>query len=343
MMQSNKLFFQLAIIVLIGALMIFAKSFLIPLAYSFLIALVLYPITSFLEKKKFGVFLSILLPLIMVCAIFGGLLTLLGYEAVILSGNWPLLQEKLNILFANLQLELEKEFGWSTASQLNWANESLQKITQNIGSVIQQTFRLTFEAIFNLIIIPIYVSLILVYRQKLITLVTNFAPEKYRHKIPLVLKETVSMYARFIQGMAVVYLSVGTLNTIGLLIIGVEKALIFGMLTAIMTIIPYFGIVISALLPISVSWINTGSVWQPLGVIGVFSLVQYLEANLIFPYIVGKHVNINTFAAIMAIFIGSLIWGVAGMILFLPFVAMFRIFAGHFEELKPWATFLESR
>jgi predicted PurR-regulated permease PerM len=325
------------------AILMVAKGFLIPLAYSFLIAMVLYPVTSFLERKKFGVFLSIILPLLLVCVVFSGLLTLLAYEAVILSGNWPLVQEKLNIIFNNLQLELEKEFGWTTAAQLDWAKESLQKTTQNLGSFIQQTFRVTFEALFNLIIIPIYVSLILIYRRKIIALVRDLAPVQYRDKVPVVIKETVIMYGRFIRGMVMVYISVGILNAVGLFLLGVEKAIIFGMITAFMTIIPYFGIIISALLPISISWINTGNVWQPLGVIGVFSLVQYLEANLIFPYIVGKQVNINTLAAIMAIFIGSLIWGVAGMILFLPFVAMFRIFAGHFEELKPWATFLETK
>jgi len=325
------------------AILMVAKGFLIPLAYSFLIAMVLYPISVFFERKKFGKFLSILLPLFFMCVIFAGLLFLLGYEAVILAGNWPVIQEKLNIIFNNLQLELEKEFGWTTAAQIEWIKESLQKTTQNLGSVLQQTFRLTFEALFHLIIIPIYVALILIYRRKLIALVSGLAPEEYREKIPLVIKETVTMYSSFIRGMLMVYLTVGTLNTLGLFIIGVEKAIVFGMITAFMTIIPYFGIIISALLPISISWINTGNVWQPLGVIGVFSLVQYLEANLIFPYIVGKQVNINTLAAIMAIFIGSLIWGVAGMILFLPFVAMFRIFAGHFEELKPWATFLESK
>lgn len=343
MMNLNKPFLHLAGIILTGVILIFAKSFLIPLAYSFLIALVLYPVTAYLERKKFGILLSIIIPLLLVCVVFGGLLALLIYETVILSGNWPLLQEKLNLVFNDLQRELESEFGWSSSAQLAWATESLQKLTQNVGTIIQETFRLTFEAIFNLIIIPIYVSLILAYRRKLIQFVSDLTPEKYRSKVPGVIQETVSMYSKFIRGMVLVYITVGVLNTIGLFFLGVEKAIVFGMVTAFMTIIPYFGIIISALLPISISWLNTGQIWQPLGVIGVFSVVQYLEANLIFPYVVGKQVNINTFAAILAIFIGSLIWGVAGMILFLPFVAMFRIFADHFPELKPWAEFLGAK
>jgi predicted PurR-regulated permease PerM len=339
----NSIFQKTSTILFVGIILIFAKGLLIPIAYSFFIALVIYPITSYLEKKKFGLFLSILIPLLIICLIFSGLITLLTYEALILASKWPLLQEKLNSVWVDIQRELEKDFGWSTVTQLDWIKENLQKITSNIGFIIQQTFRVTFEALFNLIIIPIYVSLILIYRKKLVAFVSDIAPDKYKEKIPAVIKKTVSMYSRFIRGMITVYLSVGILNSLGLFLLGVENALFYGMISAFMTIIPYFGIMISALLPISVSWLNTGSAIQPLGVIGVFTIVQYIEANLIFPYIVGKQVNINTLAAILTIFIGSLFWGVAGMILFIPFVAMFRIFAEEFTELKPWADFLGNK
>lgn len=339
----NSLLQKIAIVFFIGVILIFAKGFLIPLAYSFFIALVLYPITSYFERKNSGKFFAILIPILLLCVIFSGLIALLTYETFILTGNWPLLQEKLHVLINDLQFELEKEFGWSTEAQLAWIKESLQKLTNNIGYIIQQTFKVTFEAIFNLIIIPIYVSLILLYRRKIITFITAIAPLKYQEKIPFVIKDTVTMYSRFIRGMLLVYLSVGTLNSIGLYFLGVEKAFIYGMISAFMTIIPYFGIMISALLPISISWLHSGSIWQPIGVVGVFTFVQYIEANLIFPYIVGKHVNINTFAAILAIFIGSLVWGVAGMILFVPFLAMFRIFSEHFDELKPWSDFLGNK
>lgn len=128
----------------IGVILIFAKGFLIPLAYSFFIALVLYPVTSYFERKKAGKFFSILIPILLLCVIFSGLIALLTYETFILTGNWPLLQEKLHLLINDLQFELEKEFGWSTEAQLAWLKESLQKLTNNIGYIIQQTFKVTF-------------------------------------------------------------------------------------------------------------------------------------------------------------------------------------------------------
>jgi predicted PurR-regulated permease PerM len=135
--------------------------------------------------------------------------------------------------------------------------------------------------------------------------------------------------------MVLVYIIVGILNSIGLLALGVPHAVLFGMLCAIMTIVPYIGIVLSALLPISVVWLSTGNIWYPLGVVAVFSFVQYLEANVIFPKVVGTQLHVSTFAMLVAIIAGGILWGVAGMVLFIPFVAILKIISDYIEEWKP--------
>lgn len=92
-----------------------------------------------------------------------------------------------------------------------------------------------------------------------------------------------------------------------------------------MTIIPYLGIIISALLPITIAWITKDSIWYPIGVVGVFILVQYLEANVIFPKVVAKQLNISTWATLVAIIAGGILWGMSGMILFIPFLGMLKL------------------
>src|SRR5690606_14880576 len=85
-----------------------------------------------------------------------------------------------------------------------------------------------------------------------------------------------------------------------------------------LTFIPYIGIMIGALLPIMISWTLFDSVYYPLGVIAVYTFVQYLEANIIFPWAVSQRVNLSTLSTLVAIFVGGLLWGAAGMILFVP-------------------------
>jgi len=337
----NRSFQFLAIIFFIGTFLWFGKPFLIPIAYALLIALVLYPITQYLEKHKFGRTLSVVLPILLLCMIFFGLVSLLAYEAALIGAKWPLIQQQLDPFMSKLQAQLERDFGWTTADQTIWLRESLKRISENMGAFLKNSLKATFEALFNLIIIPIYVGLLLLFRGRLVTFLSDLTPQEYKDSLPKVLADTVKVFSRFIRGMLIVYLSVGVLNSFGIWALGVEDALLFGMLSAIMTIIPYFGIIISALLPVTISWLHTGSIWQPLGVIAVFAFVQYLEANLIFPYVVGRYVNLNTLAAILAIFLGALLWGVSGMILFLPFLAVFRIFADHFPAFKPWGDVLK--
>ena len=145
---------------------------------------------------------------------------------------------------------------------------------------------------------------------------------------------TVDTYYSFIKGMVVVYLLVGILNGLGLLLLGIPHAILFGFIASVLTFIPYVGIMVGSLLPITVSWITYDSIWYPIGVIGVFTFVQYLEANVIFPFAVSRRLNVNTLAMLVAIFTGGLLWGVSGMILFVPFTAIAKLVADHNPKWK---------
>jgi len=134
--------------------------------------------------------------------------------------------------------------------------------------------------------------------------------------------------------MLLVYLIVGILNSIGLAIIGIPHPFLFGFIASILTFIPYVGIMISSLLPITIAWITFNSVWHPLGVILVFGIVQILEAYIIFPFAVGSRLKINTLVIIVMVIAGGILWGAAGMILFIPFISIVKLIADRTESLK---------
>ncbi len=316
------------------------KPFLVPIAYALIIAIVLYPLCRYMESRGFGKGISIAVALIIPGILFAGLISLLGYELVLLSRKWPMIHEQIDPYFNRLQLQLQHDFGWTVADQISWIKDNLNALSRNAGTYLNNTLNAIIHGLIQLIIVPIYIVIFLVFRGRFVSFIMDIAPEHLRVKIEQMIQETVVVFARFIRGMVLVYLTVGLLNTLGLWMIGVENAFVYGMLSAVMTIIPYFGIIISALLPITLTWVETGSLLLPIGIIAVFAVVQYLEANLIFPYVVGRFVNLNIFASIAAIFLGALIWGVAGMILFIPFLAVFRLVATYFPEMKPWTKLL---
>jgi predicted PurR-regulated permease PerM len=134
--------------------------------------------------------------------------------------------------------------------------------------------------------------------------------------------------------MLLVYTIVGIMNSIGLAIIGIPYPLLFGFTASLLTFIPYIGILVSAILPITIAWITFNSIWYPIGVIFVFGLVQILEAYIIFPYAVGSRLKINALAILVVILIGGLLWGAAGMILFIPFLSIIKLIADRTESLQ---------
>lgn len=219
----------------------------------------------------------------------------------------------------------------TTDSQNNW----IEKLTGSIGGILKSSVETTINILFILFLTPVYTALFMYHRKVFVQYLKLVTPDKYQHQLDTILKQTIHTCFNYIKGMILVYLIVGILNSIGLFALGAKHSLLFGMLCAIMTIIPYIGIFISALSPISVVWLETGNFWYPLGVVAVFSFVQYLEANVIFPKVVGTQLHVSTLAMLVAIITGGIIWGVAGMVLFIPFVAILKIISDHIEEWKP--------
>ena len=168
-------------------------------------------------------------------------------------------------------------------------------------------------------------------------------PSQNKGSLQEIISLTINTYYNFIKGMALVYLLVGILNSIGLLVLGIPHAILFGFIASILTFVPYVGIMAGSLLPIAIAWITHDSIWYPIGIIGVFAFVQYLEANVIFPLAVSNRLNVNTLVMLVAIFAGSILWGLAGMILFVPFVGIAKLIADHNPEWRTLSMILGNR
>jgi predicted PurR-regulated permease PerM len=311
----------------------FGKSLFIPLFYGLLIAMVMYPVCRRLEEKGLGRSVAIAISLGIVVLLFVALLLLLGWQISLFREDIPELNNKMRPLIPAMQRWLSDHLLINVDTQNQWLKQSVVNLSGNAGHWLQVTLNATAGTLLSLFIIPVYAALFLFHRGTFVRFARKLVPGRSQ-SFDAILDETIHTYFNYIKGMVLVYLIVGVLNSIGLLALGVKHAILFGMLTAIMTIIPYVGIFVSALLPISVAFITTNSIWYPVGVVAVFSFVQYLEANVIFPKVVGTELNVSTWAMLVAIFTGGIIWGVSGMVLFIPFVGILKIISDHVKEFE---------
>ncbi len=191
-------------------------------------------------------------------------------------------------------------------------------------------------------LVPIYVFFILLYRENFKAFLIQLGERKNSNYLEI-FNEIKIMIHSYISGLLIVISIIALLNTTGLLILGLKYAVFMGLISAVLTIIPYIGIVMGAALPLLVAFLTKDSLWYPLGVIGVFALVQFLEGNFITPNVVGSKVNVNPLAAIIALLIGGATWGIVGMILAIPLVGVAQIILRHDPRLKPYSLLLSTR
>jgi len=328
------------LIVALSILLYFGKSLFVPISYGLFIAIVLYPLARWLELRKWPRSLAITLCLLIIVVLFIAIVSLLVVQINVFKKDLPVLNQKLQPAILSLQQWLYGVFGISISSQKDWWQNMLQSMGDNAGNIAQNVLSITANSLFTLFIIPVYSALFLYNRGTFVQFIEEAAGANTRVEVRKILNEITSTYFNFIKGMVMVYIIVGVLNSLGLMALGIRYAILFGMLTAIMTIIPYIGIFISALLPISVAWITKDSIWYPVGVIAVFGFVQYLEANLIFPKVVATQIKVSTWATLVAMMIGGILWGVSGMILFIPFAGVLKIISDHVPSWKPVNTLL---
>lgn len=332
--SSDTTLTYLQYIVLGGLILYFGRDIFIPLSFGILLSFVLYPVCAWLERKGVSRLAAIVVSLTLLILLGLLLLLLLVFQFVTFTDDWPAIQSKVNSSLSALSLFLADVVGFSLEQQERIIEQMTDQSGSNILSVVRRTVSASAFSMVLLILVPVYTVLLLYYRRYWVKVLGRLFPTESNERLKEILSLTIQAYYNFIKGMALVYLIVGTLNSVGLLLLGVPHAILFGFIASILTFIPYVGIIVGSLLPMAMSWITYDSIWYPIGVVGIFAFVQYLEANVIFPLAVSKRLNVNTLIMLLAIFGGGILWGMAGMILFVPFAGIAKLIADHNPKWK---------
>lgn len=330
--------------IIYGSLILyFGRDVFIPLGYALLISFVLYPSCAWMESKGVGRMMAILINLVLLTLVIVALATLLVQQFTLFLKEWPALQEKLLGVLSAVSRSLTGLFGVSEANQAKLMTRLTDELAGGTLSVVRDAITFSAWTAVALILIPVYTILILYNRHQWVKVLYRVFPAERNENTREILTLTIQAYFNFIKGMGIVYLVVGILNSAGLLLLGVPHPVLFGFIASVLTFVPYVGIIIGSLLPIAMAWTTYDSVWYPIGVVGIFTFVQYLEANVIFPVAVSNRLKVNTLAVLLAIFTGGILWGVSGMILFVPFVGIAKLIADHKHGLKTLSMMLGTK
>lgn len=338
--QNLKTYTMLSVLVLcIGGMLYLGRVVLIPFSFALLLSFIFYPMCKWMERKTHRS-LAIATVLLILLLIGDLIYQVLATSFSLLQTEVTQSADKLYVLWTTLLHYLDSIALIDAEKQKAMLEQIEASLPERLFGILRSTLYFSISSIAALLMIPIFVALILYYRERLVAFVLAVVPERHYETFRKTIQETAMTYFRFIRGMALVYLAVATLNSIGFLILGIPNAIYLGILASLLTFFPYVGIMIGGSIAVIVAWTTFGSIWYPLGVVGILTVVQYLEANVIFPVVVGQQLKINTFITVVAIFVGGMLWGASGMVLFVPFAAILRILAERMEEWKPLAILL---
>lgn len=326
---------SLAIIILF-----FGRDVLTPLAYAALLSVLLHPLTGFLEKRKFPRLLSISIAVAIACIVFACLVTFIGMQVGQFGEDLPRLKKESLEYVGGLQAFVRENWGIAYKDQLRWFQQWISQAWESDGGFVSQTL-LTFMDVTTLVVlVPLYSFLMLFYKDLIIEFFFRMFSGNSTGTLKDVLTEARVVVKSYVLGLMFETAIIAVLNSIALLLLGIDYAILFGIIAALLNLIPYVGILIGSLLPLCMALITKDSGWYALGVIGSFGLIQFIDNNLIIPYVVASRISINALVSIIAVFIGGMLWGISGMFLSLPAIAIFKVIFDRVETLKPWGLLL---
>ncbi len=323
--------------------LVFGKPLFVPLTFAALFALLILPLCRKLEiwglKRGFASLLSIFILIVPLIILIG-----LGtHQITELTASFKLFKNQATTTLDTIQNFIQ-----------NFLGASLQKHIEHIKSQLSSFMHIAEASLKDLVINAlkvaavtiltlVYTFFFLYYREKLKTFLLQIISRQEHSNVRAVITEIQTMVSHYLFGILTVMFILALLNTLGLSLIGVKYALLLGPLAAFLNVIPYIGTAIGSTIPLIVNFLNGGSWYSTLAIIVLFTLVQLLDSHVLTPTIIGPRMQVNPLAVITIAAIGALLWGIPGIILFIPLLGIIKIIFEHIPQLQPYAYLISNR
>lgn len=325
---------------ILGYLVILAKDLVDPLIFGFLFAVLLLPISNFLERKcrlprSASSFISVILFVAFVAAI----MYLVGTQLSNLSNDWPMLLSQIKQSLQNVQEWIQGAFHITASKQLVYVEDTGRKIMASGTAVLGTTFGAISSLVLFYIFILIFTFFILFYRRLLLRFAISVFNDDNSNVVMDIVENAQKILRQYIFGLLLEMVIVAGVSITVFYIIGIKYAALLGILVGLFNIIPYLGIFTALLLSTLITF-ATGTLSETITVALSVVGIHAVDANLLLPAVVGSKVRLNALITFIGIILGEMLWGLSGMFLSIPIIAIFKIIFDRVETLKPWGYLL---
>jgi len=312
----------------------------VPLVFAIVISIVLSPIVEFFVRHKFNRNLSIIL------AIFLALLLILGLGALIisqlnqLSDSWPALVDRFSDI---LNQSISQFSGWVDVNPDHvheWISNAKNELINSSGPALGQTIVSVGSSIAVFFLIPVYVFLLLYYQTIILEFIRRVSGKTNQVQVGAVVTQTKTVVQSYLIGLLIETAIVAILDVTALLLLGIDFAILIGVIGALLNLIPYIGGLVAVALPMAVAIATKTTPMYAIYVLAAYYLIQFIDNNYIVPMIVASKVKINALFSIIVVLAGNALWGVSGMFLSIPLIAIVKLIFDNIEPMKPWGFLL---
>lgn len=317
----------------------YAKGFLVPVAFAGLLAMLLMPVSVWLERKGFPRVLAIIISMLVLIAFFAGIIWLLTWQVSDLAKDAGNIEKNLLKKLGELKKFISDTFGISLQKQ----NEIFNKQKENAGSGGAQVtglFAMLGGFLTNLVLCLVYIFLFLYFRSHIKKFILKLVPDEKMTEAQEVIENSREVAQKYLTGLAMMIGCLWVMYSIGFSIVGVKSPIFFAILCGLLEIVPFVGNLAGTSITVLVSIAQGGDSSLIIGILITYALVQFIQTYILEPLVVGAEVNINPLFTIMGIVIGEMVWGIPGMILAIPLLAIVKIICDHVEALKPYGFLL---
>jgi predicted PurR-regulated permease PerM len=336
-------FYAKATIILIGLFVLvwilyYTQAIVIPLIFSIILAILLHPVVLFFQKLRINRVLAIIITLILALAVIVAVGIFIISQASMFGEAWPKLVDKFTDLLNSVTSWASGYFHISPRKITTWITQAKNSLI-NIPA-IGQTLVSVGSSVFILILIPVYIFMLLFYQPLLLEFLFRLFGTKNQSQMSEIVHEVKTLIQRYLLGLIIEAVLVSIMHSIGLLALGIEYAIIIGIIGAMLNIIPYLGGIVGVAIPMIIALITKPSPLYALYVLAIYYFIQLIDNNLIVPMIVASRVKINALVSIITVLAFGALWGIPGMFLSIPLTAIIKLIFDHIDSLKPWGFLL---
>ncbi len=328
---------NLLFLVLLTVVLYYGRPILIPLVFAIMLAMLMAPLCRWLDARGLPRGASSFICILILLLVFLGMIAILMAQLSGFIQDLPLFEQKTNEMLVSIQLFIEKQFNIPTSQQAEMITRETKNISQSLGSYFSSVLRSSMQLVLNLVITLVFTFLMLFHKERYYSFFLQFSygeTEEQKHGV----LNSISLVAQqYLKGRAISIVVMFILYLVSLWTLGIKGALLLAAVAALVNILPYIGPVLAAVIPFFIALVTEES-WQPaFWLLLSFFVIQAIDNYFLTPYFLGGEVSLSALSTFIAIICGGFIWGVAGMILFIPMLSIAKIIFDYVPRWQPYS------